>query len=180
MIPSQNDIKILFDGEPEKYLDLYKEEINEFIAPDEDDDDDPEFDERTDIEDFDAEELFEILFTIPMTTDDDYCEMVNVLADEYLPYDVDADYEDNSPVIYIDEDRHVLDSHDGGYAIIRKFNEMIKPDFEIRAMKISLNEDNVHSLLILQGDDWKEMEAKYGEKVAKYFEKIDEIDFYTE
>jgi hypothetical protein len=174
MIPSQNDMRILFDDEPEKYRDLYKEEIDDFMAPDEDDD---PTEELADVEDFDAEELFEILFTIPMTTDDDYCEVINILADEYLPYDVDADYENDKPVIYIEEDRHVLDSQDDGYVIIRKFNKMIKPDFEIRVMKMSLDEDNVHSLLILKTDEWKKLETKYGEKVAEYFERIDKIDF---
>jgi hypothetical protein len=175
MIPSQNDMRILFEGKPEEYISLYKEAIDEFMTPDEDVP--AEFDEFDGIENFDAEELFEILFTIPMTVDDDYCDVINILADEYLPYDVDADCEEDRTVIYIDEKKIVADSRDDGYAIIRKFNEAIGSGFEIRVMKLSLNEDNVHSLLILSNDEWKELDTKYGEKVAEYFEKISKVKF---
>ncbi|MDR1339872.1 MAG: hypothetical protein LBK58_07470 [Prevotellaceae bacterium] len=177
MIPSQNDLRILFEEKPGEYIDLYRDEIYDFITPDEDDDS-GEFDEIPDIKDFDAEELFEILFTIPVTTDDDYCELINILADEYLPYDVDADYEDGGlTVVYIDDDRYVMDRGDSEYDIIRKFNEIIKPEYETRVLKMSLTEDNVHSLLILQSSEWKELEAKYGEEVAEFFEEIDKIEF---
>jgi hypothetical protein len=169
-------MRILFEEESKKYIDLYKDEINDYITPDEDEEDNEEF-EGVGIDDFDTEELFEMLFTVPVTTDDDYCELINILADEYLPYAVDADYEDGKPVIYIDDDRHVLSASDSEYAIIRKFNDIIKPEFEIRVMRLSLNEDNIHSLLILESGEWKELEAKYGEKVAEFFEKIDKIDF---
>jgi hypothetical protein len=177
MIPTDNDLRILFEGKPEEYLDLYKEELDEILAPDEDDEDDSgDFEDFGNIDSLDAEELFEILFTIPMTNDDDYCEVINLLADEYLPYDVDADYEDDELVVYVDEDRHVIDSEDG-YTIIRRFDEIIKPDFETRALKMSLDEDNMHSLVILKSEVWKDVETQYGAKVAAYFEKIDKIDF---
>jgi hypothetical protein len=174
MIPTENDFRILFEGKPAEYLELYKEEIEEILAPDEDDPN--EYEESSDIESSDAEELFELLFMIPVTMDDDFCDLINVLADEYLPYDVDADLEDDKLVVYVDEDRHVIDSKDG-YSIIRKFDEIIKPEFEIRVMKMSIDEDNVHSLLILESDDWKNLEKKFGKKITEHFEKIDEIDF---
>ncbi|MDR1887736.1 MAG: hypothetical protein LBQ70_07480 [Prevotellaceae bacterium] len=175
MIPTHNDMRILFEGKPEEYIDLYREELDEFLKPDEEDEL-REFEDFSDVESLDAEELFEILFTIPMTTDDDYCEVVNILADEYLPYDIDADYENKKLVVYIDEDKYVIDSQDG-YSILRKFDEIIKPEFEIRVMKLSLDEDNVHSLVILKSDDWKDLEIKYADKVAAYFETIDKTDF---
>ncbi|MDR2382395.1 MAG: hypothetical protein LBD76_00705 [Prevotellaceae bacterium] len=175
MIPTDNDFRILFEEKPEEYLDIYKEEIEEFMTIDEDDDDY----EPSDAEDMSAEELFEILFATLITDDDDFCEVINVLADEYLPYDVDADFEDEELVVYIDEDRHVIDSQDD-YGILRKFDEIIKPDFETRVMKMSIDEANVHSLLILKCDEWKNLESKYGEKVSKCFEKIDNVDFISE
>jgi hypothetical protein len=175
MIPTENDFRILFEGKSTEYIELYKEEIEEILAPDEDDDPD-EYEDLADIESSDAEELFEILFTIPVTVDDDFCDLINVLADEYLPYDVDADFEDDKLIVYIDEDRHVIDSKDG-YSIIRKFDEIIKPDFETRVMKKSMDEDNVHTLLILKSDDWKNLEEKFGQKITGYFEKTDKIDF---
>jgi hypothetical protein len=175
MIPTYDDMRILFEGKPEEYLDLYREELDEILAPDEDEDT-GEFEDFSNVDSLEAEELFDFLFTIPVTADDDYCEVINVLADEYLPYDVDADYEDDELVVYIDEDKHVIDSQDG-YPIIRKFDEIIKPDFETRVLKLSLDEDNIHSFIILKSDDWKNLETKYGAKVAAYFEKIDRIDF---
>jgi hypothetical protein len=168
-------MRILFEGKPKEYIDLYKEAIDEFMTPDEDAP--AEIEEFDDLENFDAEELFEILFTIPMTVDDDYCDVIDILADEYLPYDVDADCEDDKTVIYIDDKKVVADSCDDGYLIIRKFNEAIGSEFEIRVMKLSLNEDNVHSLLILPNAEWKELDTKYGEKVAEYFEKISKVKF---
>ncbi|MDR1595139.1 MAG: hypothetical protein LBS43_11765 [Prevotellaceae bacterium] len=176
MIPTDNDLRILFEGKPEEYLDLYREELDEILAPDEDDEPD-DFEDFGDIDSLDVEELFEILFTIPMTDDDDYCETINMLADEFLPYDVDSDYEDDEMIVYIDEDRHVIDDLLGAYPIIRQFDAIIKPDFETRVMKLSLDEDNVHSLIILKSEVWKELETKYGTKVAAYFGKIDKIDF---
>jgi hypothetical protein len=178
MIPKDNDFKILFEGKSEEYLNLYKDELEEILAPDEDDDPD-EYDDSANVEGLDAEELFEILFTVPITEDDDYCDVINVLADEYLPYDVDADFEDDKLVVYVDEDRHVIDAQDG-YSIVRKFDEIIKPAYETRALKMSLNEDNLHSLLIIESEDWKNLETKYGAKVAEYFEKIDRINFISE
>jgi hypothetical protein len=176
MIPAQNDMRILFEGKSDEYIDLYREEIDEFLKPDDDEDEAGDFNDFSDVEGLDAEELFEILFTIPMTVDDDYSEVVNILADEYLPYDVDADYENKKLVIFVDEDKHVIDSEDG-YTILREFGKIIKPEFEIRVMKLSLDEDNVHSLVILRSEDWENLEEKYGTKVAGYFEKIDNINF---
>ncbi|MDR2286985.1 MAG: hypothetical protein LBE04_05865 [Prevotellaceae bacterium] len=177
MTPTHNDFKILFEGKPDEYFDLYRDEIDEILAPDEDDDDTGESDDLGDADSLDAEELFEILFTIPIFVDDDYCEMINVLADEYLPYDIDADYEDDKLIVHIDENRHVIDDSEGGYSIVRQFNEIIKPDFEIRVFKLSLDDYDIHSLIILKSEVWKELETKYGAKVAAYFAKIDKIDF---
>ncbi|MDR2650956.1 MAG: hypothetical protein LBC68_01395, partial [Prevotellaceae bacterium] len=166
MIPTSNDFKILFEGKPEEYLKLYKTELDEILAPDEDEDDDDSgmFEDFNNVESLDAEELFEILFTIPVVADDDYCEVINVLADEYLPYDIDADIEDDKLVVYIDEDKHVIDSSDG-YSILRKFNKLIATNFETRVMKMSLDEDNTHSLVILKNEDWADLEKEYGTKV---------------
>jgi hypothetical protein len=176
MIPTQNDMRILFEGKSDEYIDLYREEIDDFLKPDEDEVESGEFNDFSEVESLDAEELFEILFTIPMTVDDDYCEVVNILADEFLPYDVDADFEDKKLVVFVDENKHVINSEDG-YTILRKFDEIIKPEYEIRVMKLSLDEDNVHSLVILESDEWENLETKYGAKVAGYFEKIDNINF---
>jgi hypothetical protein len=177
MIPTDNDFRILFEEKPEEYLELYKEELNEFMTPDEDED--PDEDEEANFDDMDAEELFEILFAIPITEDDDFCEVINILADEYLPYDVDADFEDDELVVYVDEDRYVLGS-ENDYAIVKKFDEIIKPDYETRVMRMSMDAANIHSLLILKSDDWKNLETKYGEKVSEYFEKIENVDFILE
>jgi hypothetical protein len=176
MIPTYNDFKILFDGKPEKYLELYRDEIDEILAPDEDDDT-SEAEDFGDVETLDAEELFELLFTIQVIAYDDYCEVINTLSDEYLPYDVDSDYEDDELVVYIDDDRHIIDDTLDGYPIIRQFDEIIRPDFETRVLKMSVDEDNIHSLIILKSDFWKKLEAEYGTKVAAYFATIDEIDF---
>ncbi|MDR1581706.1 MAG: hypothetical protein LBS55_00340 [Prevotellaceae bacterium] len=176
MIPTYDDLRILFEGKPEEYLDLYRDELDEILTPDEDDDP-GEFEDFNNVESLDTEELFEILFAIPITKDDDYCEVINMLADEYLSYDVDADFEEDEFVIYVDENRYVIDDIHDGYSIVRKFNKIIKSDFEIRVMKMSLDEDNIHSLIILKNDVWKNLEAKYGTKVAAYFGKIDKVNF---
>jgi hypothetical protein len=180
MIPTDNDFRILFEEKPAEYFDLYREEIEEILAPDENDE--PNEDEDyANVESLDAEELFEILFTVPVTNDnEDFCDMINVLADEYLPYDVDADFEDDELIVYVDDNRYVIDSQDC-YSIIRKFDEIIKSDFETRVLKMSIDEANMHSLVIIKCDDWKKLEAKYGEaKVAGYFEKIDKVNFINE
>jgi hypothetical protein len=181
MIPKYDDFRILFEGAQLEYLDLYKKEIEEIMMSDIDDKDDKDdslddFDELYSIEETGAEALFELLFSIPMILDDDYVEVINILADEYLPYDVDACYEDDELVVYVDDDRHVIDSKDG-CAIVRKFDEIIGPDFETRVMKMSIDEDNFFSLLILKSEDWTYLENKYGTKIAEYFEKMDKVNF---
>ncbi|MDR2027164.1 MAG: hypothetical protein LBQ01_06370 [Prevotellaceae bacterium] len=171
MIPKHEDFRILFEGKPEEFLKLYKEEIEEIMSPDEDDEDPEDIEDYASIEEASAEEIFELLFTIPTIPDDDYCELINVLADEYLPCDVDADYEDDKIVVYIDENRHVIDSKDGR-SVIRKFDEIIRPDFETRVMNPDTGEDSLYPLIILKSDDWKYVEDRYGTKVAEYFEKL--------
>jgi hypothetical protein len=179
MLPTLNDFRILFEGKPCEYLDFYRNDLDEILAPDEDDDDNTDgSDDFGDVDGLDVEELFEILFTIPIFEDDDYCEMINVLADEYITYDIYADYEDDKLTVYrCDKDKYVIDDSESGYSIIRQFNEIIKPDLETRVLKMSLDDDNIHSLIIHQSKVWKELETKYGAKVAAYFAKIDEIDF---
>ena len=176
MIPTDNDFR-MFEEKPEEYLELHKKEIEEFVAPSKYED--PDEYEAPNVEEMNAEELFEILFAIQIFEDDNFCDVITVLADEYLPYDVDADFEDDKLIVYVDEDRYVAGS-DNGYSIVRKFDEIIKPDFETRVMKMSIDEENVHSLLILKSEEWKNLETKYGEKVSEYFEKIDKADFLNE
>jgi hypothetical protein len=176
MIPTSDDLRILFEGKPEEYFNFYREELYDILASDENDNP-VGADGFGDIESLDTEELFEVLFTIPMTDDDDYCEVINILADEYLSYDVDAGFENDELVVYVNESKYIIDSRDG-YSIIKKFDEIIRPSFETRVMKLSLDEDNVHSLIILRSITWENMEKKYGKKVSAYFEKIDNVNFY--
>jgi len=179
MKPTQNDIKILFNGKPEEFINQYKQEFDNFVSEE-------EFLEFNNLDDSEKmESLFEFLFTIPVSREDDDDEVVYALAEEFLPYEVDAEYAKNGLSITIDKQSHFVplkSTPEDRYTVIRKLDSLIKPKFETRVMKVSLDydydNDDMHSIIILEKSEWDTMESEYGkEKISEYFEKIDNVNF---
>lgn len=173
MKPALEDIRILFEGKSSEFIKLYKQDIDDLI----------DYDDYKELEELEEPEkrisIFELLFAMPVAKDDNDEEVVIAMAEEYLPYEVDADYADNGLMITANGKEHFIilkNSYEDRYHTLRKLNEIIYPKYEIRVMDISLDDD-IHSFLILEKEEWKAMEEKYGEKARHYFRTIDDIDF---
>jgi hypothetical protein len=68
------------------------------------------------------------------------------------------------PLVMSPEDRHI---------ILYTLNQLLKPSYEIRVCDASKGCDTL-AFQPMAADDWKDLEARYGEKVAKHFRPIEE------
>jgi len=173
MKPTEEDIRILFEGKSEDYMKLYEQELDDFV----------DYDDFEELKQLDEPEklvsLFELLFTIPVGKEDDDDEVVLALGEEFLPYEVDADYADNGLMITAKGQEHFMilkNAPEDRYQTLRKLNEIISPEHEMRVMQICLNDD-IHSFIILESNTWKDLEKKYGAKVKEHFASINDAEF---
>lgn len=169
-LPSTDDLRALFEDDHGYLTKKYRQQLELFF-------DKYDFEELAEYEDDERTvAFFETLFMTQIVEDDDFMIVIEDFC-EKLPFEFEIQETDNKKLEIAFSGRTCETPRDG-YNALKAFNAFIAPDYEIRALRTSVeDETGVHSLLLLDGASWRNSEKRYGNKIAEYFIPLNNVDF---
>ncbi|MDR2466949.1 MAG: hypothetical protein LBD35_06100 [Prevotellaceae bacterium] len=167
---STDDLRALFEDDHGYLTKKYKTQLDLYF-------DKYDFEELAEYEDDERTvAFFETLFMTQIVENDDFMLVIEDFG-EKLPFEFELQASDNGKLEVAFNGRTSEIPRDG-YKALRAFNTILAPDYEIRALRTSVeDETGVHSLLLLDCASWQTAEKDYGNKVAEYFVTLNNADF---